>query len=516
MDSQNLNSVPCGKKVPDGILKMRDNYYFFGILSLLYGLIFGICTYYNLHNVMTIVLTVSTQAFIIAALIFFKLKIGFKTIMCLLAWLLLAVSSSMTTNFSIIFFNTIGMSLLFATFLLIHFCDTKKWGLGKFMIEIIKLPFISLIHFVNPFIDFAKRRKRPENQKSKTIGYICIGISLSVLILLIVIPLLTSADAVFKNIFSFIKLPRYWIKCVIFGIFGWLASYGVFSYMVSDYVDSKIKDHKRFNAIVAVSCTIPITIVYLIFSIIQISFLFIGGFELPEGYTYAKYAREGFFQLLAVCIINIIILMICLKLFEDNKILKAILTLFSLCTGIMVASSAMRMLLYIESYELTMLRVMVLWSLVVISFLLIGCIITIYKQSFPLFNYGTIMISILYILFAISNPAVQITKFNLNYDGIEDINYLKEELASDSIPELDKKGIVEETFFSAKAEYEKYKDTKISNLYDYDYYYYESIWDTNEIPYMWKKTYDDYKKMNLFNFNLSTYKAGKILDKYAQ
>lgn len=68
-----------------------------------------------------------------------------------------------------------------------------------------------------------------------------------------------------------------------------------------------------------------------------------------------------------------------------NRILKVIMTVFSCCTFIMIASSAMRMILYVQTYQLTFLRVLVLWALVVISLLLIGCMVTVYRTDFPLF-----------------------------------------------------------------------------------------------------------------------------------
>ena len=65
------------------------------------------------------------------------------------------------------------------------------------------------------------------------------------------------------------------------------------------------------------SITLPLFVVvtigycgYVLFCIIQIFSLFLGKMQHPAGYTYARYAREGFFQLLFVCMINV-----CLVLF---------------------------------------------------------------------------------------------------------------------------------------------------------------------------------------------------------
>ena len=62
----------------------------------------------------------------------------------------------------------------------------------------------------------------------------------------------------------------------------------------------------------------------------------------------------------------------------------------SLCTFIMIASSVMRMIIYIRYYYLTFLRIFVLWMLAVLFVMFIGVLINIYRESFPLFRYGVI------------------------------------------------------------------------------------------------------------------------------
>ncbi|WP_353960240.1 DUF4153 domain-containing protein, partial [Klebsiella pneumoniae] len=64
----------------------------------------------------------------------------------------------------------------------------------------------------------------------------------------------------------------------------------------------------------------------------QVIYLFGGLGTLPENYTYASYAREGFFQLVFVCILNLSMVLICKKYFRDNRILKVILTFICSCT----------------------------------------------------------------------------------------------------------------------------------------------------------------------------------------
>ena len=130
--------------------------------------------------------------------------------------------------------------------------------------------------------------------------------------------------------------------------------------------------------------------------------LFSGKMTLPEGYTYAEYAHEGFYQLLAVCVLNIVMVSICQAFFKNSKVLKALLTIIAACTYIMIASSAYRMIMYVRVYHLTFLRLFVLWFLAVLCFWLSFLIISMYVRSFPVFKACMVAITIAFIAFIFS------------------------------------------------------------------------------------------------------------------
>lgn len=174
-----------------------------------------------------------------------------------------------------------------------------------------------------------------------------------------------------------------------------------------------------------------LSIPYLLFSVIQVLYLFLGNMTLPAGYTYAQYAREGFFQLLAVCIINLGIVLICLHLFRDSRILKTILLVLSGCTFIMILSSALRMILYIDTYALTFLRLFVLWSLAVIFLLMAGITAFIFYKRFPLFRFGIAVVTVCYLALSFSRPDSFIARYNLANGA--DYEYLSR-LSADAAP----------------------------------------------------------------------------------
>ena len=125
----------------------------------------------------------------------------------------------------------------------------------------------------------------------------------------------------------------------------------------------------------------------MLFCGIQILYLFAQKGNLPQEYTYAAYARKGFFELLFVSIINFLMLVICNLKFRKSKVLDIILTAVSICNGIMIISSAYRMMLYVEAYHMTIMRMLVLWFLAMLAVSMIGVIYSIYKKEYKLYRY---------------------------------------------------------------------------------------------------------------------------------
>ena len=80
-------------------------------------------------------------------------------------------------------------------------------------------------------------------------------------------------------------------------------SYAVYAALAMKNVKEERTDHRTQEPVIAIIITAALCFVYLIFSVIQILYLFIGNMRLPEGYTYSSYAREGFFQLLTVLLV---------------------------------------------------------------------------------------------------------------------------------------------------------------------------------------------------------------------
>ena len=133
---------------------------------------------------------------------------------------------------------------------------------------------------------------------TKTV-YVLIGVICAVPILGIVIALLYQADAVFAHalsgMFSF-DVPVSRVAGIVFTFaYVLLAAYCGIRYLGKGTISAQSKDLRKLEPMIANTILVLISVVYVLFFIIQIFSLFLGKMQLPAGYTYARYAREGFF-----------------------------------------------------------------------------------------------------------------------------------------------------------------------------------------------------------------------------
>ncbi|MCM1089247.1 MAG: DUF4173 domain-containing protein [Butyrivibrio sp.] len=397
--------------------RMKNNFAFFGPVTFLYALFYAFCMFKNGSGI--------TFPFFIAASLLYlyfslsKLEITLKrgSAFYMAGMLLLAVSTFCTDDERIIAFNKTGIFLLMMSLLLKQFYDTSNWKLGKYLGSIFRLVFAGMGEFASPFADCARYFRSREGKQNKNLWYALLGAVLAIPLLAVVIALLSSADAVFRQMTDSVLQGVNFgnIINVIFRIgFMFFASYLLTAYLCKHTMSEQVKDHRNGEPVLAITVTALLSVIYLLFSGIQIIYVFLGKMELPEGYTYAEYAREGFAQLLAVSFLNLIIVLFVMSYFRESKVLKVILTVMSLCTFIMIASSAFRMILYIRFYYMTFLRILVLWGLALLFLLFIGVIVSIYKGNFPLFGYSTVVVTVLYVALSFAHPDYIIASVNVS------------------------------------------------------------------------------------------------------
>lgn len=489
---------------------LEHNTGFFLIVALIYSVGFAVAFYKNYASLTFPLITVGTL--IICGLFLKKSGILWKTqnLYYIVPIVLLGISTMLTTNLFTIFFNTVGILLLITVFMMQQVYSKNEWNLERYIGNTLFLYLSMIPEIAAPFSNLAKyiRRKRVREQKNTNTKYIVTGVLIGFPMLIFVVILLNSADVIFSDyigkifrvVWDNIVLSPNIVLVVGLMVIGFFGIYTFLSALTLNNLPSYQKEREKKNPIIAITFTVMITVIYLIFSIIQVIFLFSGGMILPEGYTYAEYAHQGFFQLLFLCIFNLILVLCCMSLFEMNRWLKTILMVFSGCTYVMIASSAYRMILYISCYHLTFLRMLVLWFLALLVVLLAGVMWSICKKKFPLFRFEVAVITVFYLVLSFSHFDYWIAKYNISQMGdqleYEDVSYLCN-LSFDAAPILAKISAGHNNIeYSVKGQRGFYEGCYACEL--------ETYFEQAE-----KNT-----DLNIRTFNLSKYQAVKAAEEY--
>ena len=433
---------------------MRKNYAFFGGASALYALFYTFCLYRNASGI-------TWPFFAAGTLVYFysctrRSGVPWKkdSIFYLVSILLLGISIFLTDNIAIHNVTKLGIFLLAVSMMLHQYLNDRRWNLSKYLLSLGQALLETVASLGYPVSDGnAWMKERERDGKNAKGRYVLLGILILCPLLVVILALLASADLVFRelfiHLFDYVEPIDIFMVCFML-VTMFFASYSFIAMLNRRVIKEECADKRKQEPVLAITVTSVLAFVYLIFCGIQIVYLFLRKSGLPEGQSYASYARQGFFQLLAVCVINLAIVLICLSLFRESRVLKGILAVISLCTYCMVASSAYRMLLYIDAYRLTFLRVLVLWALAVIAVALAGILCSIFRSDFPLFRYLVTVVTVFYIVLAYAKPDYWIARYNMEYvnreSGMEltaeqreefygDFLYLSE-LSADAVPVL--------------------------------------------------------------------------------
>ncbi len=265
---------------------------------------------------------------------------------------------------------------------------------------------------------------------ARTVGLIVGGLALALVPTLIVTVLLALADDGFNrlmdNILStafdadlhlgtlgFSLLVGIPLCAYVFGAIWACGTHALGGGVKDETVRAAVRGVRVVPAVMACATVAPMLVIYLLFFSTQIPY-FIGGFTgtLPEGLTYAEYARKGFFELCTVAVINAGMLG-CLNLLtkRDSDRLPLVPRILGIAlsasTLILLATATAKMVLYVDTYGLSRKRLYTLWLM---AFLAIYFVIKIIALIAPKVRASAI-------LFAVAVLFVLIFLFG-NFDGV--------------------------------------------------------------------------------------------------
>jgi hypothetical protein len=320
----------------------------------------------------------------------------------------------------LIIFNTAAM--LGSLFIVIHFTGTSRFIGGHWSnllqraVETVTIGWIdNLQAVVSDSIRWLGQTGLGSHQLA-TMRSVLRGVLISLPIAVVFTLLLSSADAVFGDFVDqavCFFLPESEAS-VIEQIFLFAVFSGVFLTacwtMVSDQVEAREEPSpqektRRFRLNMIETSTVlgSVNLLFVAFVVIQTRYLFGGEANITaQGYTYAEYARRGFYELLAVSLMTMLLLVMLESLTyrkrEEEGMFRGLVALMVALTLVILVAAFRRLNLYESAYGYTRIRVMsgtfMIWLAVLLGVLLIAIL----RHRREVFWIGCIAIGLGFIL----------------------------------------------------------------------------------------------------------------------
>ncbi len=291
---------------------------------------------------------------------------------------------------------------------------------------------------ISPFRNFGASVGAISTQKGskkvgKTLLYILIGIGLAVVPTFIVMQLLSFdsnftvildgiRQAVFDRFFSYI-----WslIFGVPIGMYVYAALY-VSAHPVPDrfsreYSIYQVNRLKFAPALVGAVAVTPLLFLYGVFIAAQFDYykaIFMA--TLPAAYTFAAFARDGFFRLCVVAAINamaLIVLRVFSKKTEGERIspiVKIFTVILSLVTIVISGTAISQMIMYVSAYGLTRLRLYTLWFMGLLILMFVLTILKQFSEKIPFASSAIVIFVLCFGILTLPDTDAIIARHNYN------------------------------------------------------------------------------------------------------
>ena len=274
---------------------------------------------------------------------------------------------------------------------------------------------------------YALFRKKGEEGvvEKRKINAILIGLLCAVPVLLIVIPLLMGADGAFEGLMDKLSVDRgkELPVTLIFGISLFILFFA--QLFASRFRKTEEKPRERtarkgIDIAFLVTFFSVICLVYVLYLVSQLAYFF-NAFKglLPEEFTVAQYARRGFFEMTAVCVVNLGLLFFAIlgagKKDDGEepwaiRVVAIFLCLFSL---VLVATAMSKMNLYIRSFGMTYLRLVTSVFMIFLCVVFCTMFLWIFRRKLPYMRIIVITATVLVLCVSFADPARVVADYNV-------------------------------------------------------------------------------------------------------
>lgn len=276
--------------------------------------------------------------------------------------------------------------------------------------------------------------------KSGVVRQIIFGVILAVPLLFIVIQLLMTADESFQQFIQRMFYFEWNVNIMEFGFrIAFILVAALFFFCIFqvlgrqtkwDIEINQIKEIRAMPGVMAATILLLLNMVYILFIAFQFSYFFQG--DLEAGFTYADYARRGFFELILVTLINWALLLGSMKRVQEKVkgvkvFLKVLYSALIIASGVLLASAWQRLALYEEMYGYTVDRLLAHSFMLFLVVIFAYTLIRVWLVNLPILHFYLISAFLFYTLMNVVNIEEIIVESNLaRYEesGKVDIHYL--------------------------------------------------------------------------------------------
>lgn len=289
------------------------------------------------------------------------------------------------------FIKTVNLLVYpFLTSLFIHYGFLKDkniryWGIN-FLSHFIARFFSFLKNIPTAFSYYIDMFIPKSGQKRGTMRRVVIGaILLSAIALIVIIPLLSSADPVFGNKLNFIYdfIKRYIAESVLAkALFFFFFSLFLFSVLLAwarrvDYPESK-EEEKRVDSIISGIVLGGILAIYLLFLWVQIERLWVNNLPIEFSET-EELVKSGFWQLFFLSGLNALFYFFTYR--KTGKPVQKILTAFTMASFLLLVSAGWRMTLYVVNYGFSYEKFFASYTVIFSAVLFIWLLACLFRQE---------------------------------------------------------------------------------------------------------------------------------------
>ncbi|MFA5954297.1 MAG: DUF4173 domain-containing protein [Patescibacteria group bacterium] len=356
------------------------------------------------------------------------------------------------SSYLLIFLNVVASLLLLLLIAEVSFGGKMK---AFWMRDYIKIFFLPL-SFIRPLLQtLSNLFSLPGvSKEQKVLSQVVRGVVMATPVLVVFVLLFSSADLIFQKYVSdliTINIKPETILRSVLVLIATLVYIGAYSYTFREEKGEQnaaqlTRAGRSVGHIESSILLGSVNVLFFIFIVVQLTYLFGGESNISsQGFTYAEYARRGFFELIAVAMISLLLLLTTEKYIAKKKDTGHTLGFKILSTALVIqviltmASAFMRLSFYEEAYGFTTLRLYSHSFIILLAIIFCLLLYKIYKDkrenTFAFHVFTAIALFLAAINFL--NPDAFIARRNIERfvtTGKLDIYYLSR-LSSDAIPD---------------------------------------------------------------------------------